>query len=174
MVSSIPAYNKYASEVLMPQLAPDALAEPKRLDAAKDYANPRFEELLIPHYEAHVLRRPIAEWPDPVLRGFMKHLNKKVYVPMQGPSELGASGLLEHWDRTEDLAKITVPTLVIGAQHDTMDPKFMEAMSKRLPRGAYLHLPNGSHTAFYDDQDAYFEGLLNFLHRSDAEADAAK
>jgi proline iminopeptidase len=167
MVSSIPAYNKYASDVLMPELDPAALAELKKLDAAKDYANPRFEELLIPHYEHHVLRRPIAEWPEPVVRSFMKHLNKKVYVPMQGPSELGASGILADWDRTADLPKITVPTLVIGARYDTMDPKYMEMMSKRLPKGDYLYLPNGSHCSFYDDQDAYFAGLLAFLHRVD-------
>src|SRR5690242_19422891 len=49
MMSSIPAYNKYANEVLMPQLDPKNLAELRKLDAAKDYANPRFEELLIPH-----------------------------------------------------------------------------------------------------------------------------
>lgn len=167
MVSSIPAYNKYANDVLMPELGPEALAELHKLDAAKDYDNPRFEQLLQPHYEHHVLRRPMAEWPEPVLRGFARHLNKKVYVPMQGPSELGASGILVDWDRTEDLKNITVPTLVIGARYDTMDPKYMEMMSKKLPHGDYLYLPNGSHCAYYDDQDAYFAGLLEFLHKVD-------
>lgn len=170
MMSSLPAYNRYASDVLMPELEPAALAELKRLDEAKDYANPRFEELLVPHYERHVLRRPMAQWPEPVVRGFARHLNRKVYVPMQGPSELGVSGILADWDRTADLAKITMPTLVIGARHDTMDPKWMEMMSRRLPRGEYLYLPNGSHMAFYDDQDAFFDGLLAFLHRVDAAA----
>ena len=37
------------------------------------------------------VRMPAEEWPDPVNRAF-KHLNPKIYVPMQGPSELGASG----------------------------------------------------------------------------------
>jgi proline iminopeptidase len=108
MMSSIPAYNKYANDVLMPELGAENLAELRKLDAAKDYANPRFEELLAPHYEHHVLRRPMADWPEPVVRGFVRHLNKKVYVPMQGPSELGASGILVDWDRTEDLKNITV------------------------------------------------------------------
>jgi proline iminopeptidase len=170
MMSSIPAYNRYATDVLMPELDPASLAELKRLDAAKDYTNPRFDALLQPHYEHHILRRPMAEWPEPVLRGF-KHLNRKVYVPMQGPSELGASGILEKWDRTDDLAKIPVPTLVIGARYDTMDPKFMEMMSKRLPKGEYLYLANGSHCSYYDDQGAFFAGLLKWLHQVD---DASK
>ena len=43
----------------------------------------------------------------------------------------------------EELAQIQVPTLVIGAQHDTMDPAYMEMMAGRLPNGRYLHCPNG-------------------------------
>lgn len=162
MMSSIPAYNRYAIETLEPQMDPAALKEIKRLEAAKQYDDPRYMQLLMPHYEAHILRMPSAQWPDPVNRAFAK-INKKIYVPMQGPSELGASGILADWDRTEDLSKITVPTLVIGARYDTMDPSFMEMMSKRLPHGRYLYCPQGSHMAMYDDQKTYVEGLIDFL-----------
>lgn len=166
MMSSIPAYNRYASDVLMPEMPPAALAEIKQMEAAGKFDDPRYMELLMPHYERHVLRRPAAEWPEPMLRSFGK-LNKKVYVPMQGPSELGASGLLVDWDRTADLSKISVPTLVIGAQHDTMDPAWMRMMAGKFPRGDYLHLANGSHMAMYDDQAAFFSGLLAWLHKVD-------
>ena len=169
MMSSIPAYNDYARKVLEPQMDPAAQAEIKRMEAARQYDDPRYEELLMPHYEAHVLRMPAVQWPDPVIRALMK-LNKKVYVPMQGPSELGASGILADWDRTDDLAKITVPTLVIGARYDTMDPAFMEMMSKRLPKGHYLYCPEGSHMAMYDDQKTYMRGVIDFLRETDAEA----
>jgi proline iminopeptidase len=56
-----------------------------------------------------------------------------------------------------------VPTLVIGARYDTMDPVFMEMMAGRLPLGQYLYCPNGSHLAMYDDQHTYFAGLTGFL-----------
>jgi proline iminopeptidase len=59
---------------------------------------------------------------------------------------------------------IKVPTLVIGARYDTMDPAHMEMMAGRLPAGRYLYCPGGSHLAMYDDQAAYFAGLLEFLH----------
>jgi proline iminopeptidase len=170
MVSSIPAYNRYAQEVLMPGIAPAVLAEIQALEAAKDHENPRYMELLIPHhYEHHVLRMPHAQWPDPVHRAFA-HLNPKVYIPMQGPSELGASGKLVNWDRTAELPKITVPTLTIGGAHDTMDPKHMEAMARALPQGRYLHCPNGSHMAMYDDQATYMQGLVDFLRSVDGSA----
>lgn len=168
MMASIPAYNKYAQDVLMPKLDPAVLAEIQQLEAAKDYQNPRYLELLLPHYYVHhILRLPVDQWPDPVNRAF-KHLNQSIYVPLQGPSELGASGKLEQWDRTADLAKIGVPALVVGAAHDTMDPAHMKWMAATLPRGRYLYCPQGSHMAMYDDQERYVDGLIRFLRDVDA------
>ena len=163
MMASIPAYNEYARTVLMPEMDQKALAEILALEKKGDFDNPRYEELLIPSfYQQHILRMPAEQWPDPVVRAFA-HLNRKIYVPMQGPSEMGASGVLEKWDRTADLKSIQVPTLVIGARYDTMDPKHMEWMSKQLPKGRYLYCPNGSHLAMYDDRQTYFAGLIGFL-----------
>lgn len=163
MMSSIPAYNAYAHDVLMPQMDPAALAEIQALEAKGEYENPRYMELLIPnYYEQHLMRRPFSEWPEPAVRSFM-HLNQQVYVLMQGPSEMGASGRLLNWDRSGDLAKITVPTLVIGARYDTMDPKHMEWMSKQFPKGEFLYCANGSHMDMYDDQATYMAGLIRFL-----------
>jgi proline iminopeptidase len=163
MMASGPAYNEYANKVLMPAMDQNALAEIKALEAKKDYENPRYMELLLPnHYVQHILRLPVDQWPDPVNRAF-KHINPDIYIPMQGPSELGLSGKLLNWDRTNDLSQITVPTLVIGARYDTMDPAHMEMMSKKVQKGRYLFCPNGSHLALYDDQKIYMEGLTKFI-----------
>jgi len=168
MMASIPAYNEYARTVLMPQMDPKALAEIKALEARKQYDSPRYEELLVPNfYVQHVLRMPPDQWPDPVTRTFA-HLNRAIYVPMQGPSELGATGTLEKWDRVADLKKIAVPTLAIGAKHDTMDPAHMEMIAKQVQKGRYLYCPNGSHLAMYDDQKTYFDGLISFIADVDA------
>ncbi|HKQ97387.1 MAG TPA: proline iminopeptidase-family hydrolase [Candidatus Polarisedimenticolia bacterium] len=168
MVPSIPAYNEYAEKVLMPEMDPKALTEIKALEAAGKTDDPRYMELLIPnHYEKHLLRMPADRWPDGLQRA-MKHLNPKVYVPMQGPSELGAGGRMAHWDRTADLAAITAPTLAIGARYDTMDPAAMEMLSKKVRKGRYLFCPNGSHLAIYDDQKTYMDGVIRFLRDVDA------
>ena len=168
MMASIPAYNKYAESVLMAGMDTAALSEIKRLEAAGDYKNPLYMDLLMQHhYVYHVLRMPLDAWPDPVVRTF-KHLNADVYIPMQGPSELGASGKLAQWDRTASLGDIKVPALTIGARHDTMDPAHMQTMARAMPHGRYLHCPEGSHMAMYDDQQRYFDGLISFLNDVDA------
>ena len=163
MMASIPAYNQYARDVLMPAMDQSALSEIKRMEEAGEHEDPRYMALLMEHhYVRHVLRLPADQWPDPVSRAF-RHLNPSVYVPMQGPSELGASGKLAAWDRTADLGRIEVPTLVIGAGHDTMDPSHMEWMASQVREGHYLHCPDGSHMALYDDQQTYFRGLIRFI-----------
>jgi proline iminopeptidase len=91
-------------------------------------------------------------------------MNRKFYVTMQGPSEMGASGRLVNWDRFNDLKRILVPTLVISGAHDTMDPAYMARMAKELPHGE-LAATNGGHMAFYDDQPTYFAKLTAFLRK---------
>ena len=168
MMASIPEYVHYAETTLMPAMDQKALAEIKKIEAAKDYKNPRYMQLLIPNfYEQHILRMPAAQWPDPVNRAF-GHINESIYVLMQGPSEMSASGRLEKWDRTADLSNIAVPTLVVGAGYDTMDPKHMEMIAKTVKKGRYLYCPNGSHMAMYDDQKAYFSGLVQYIRDVDA------
>jgi len=168
MMSSIPAYNEYAEKVLEPQMDQEALAEIKLMEAEGNTDDPRYMDLLMEnHYRHHILRMPPEQWPDCVMRSF-QHVNPQVYVLLQGPSELGASGRLEHWDRSGDLGKITVPTLVIGARYDTMDPAHMEWMAGQFPKGRYLYCPKGSHLAIYDDQQTYFEGLIGFIEDVDA------
>jgi proline iminopeptidase len=165
MMASVSAYNAYAEGVLMPDMDPDALDEIKALEAAGDTDNPRYMELLLAHhYVQHIMRMPLADWPDPVNRAFA-HLNQGIYGRMQGPTELGisADATLRDWDRFADLSTIEVPTLVIGARYDTMDPDHMKEMAKRLPAGEYLYCPQGSHMAMYDDQTVYCKGLTAFL-----------
>ena len=163
MMSSSRLYNAYAHDVLMPAMDQDVLAEILRFEADGRTDDPRYEQLLMEnHYALHVCRLPLDAWPDPVNRS-LAHINPAIYVPMQGPSELGLSGTLEDWDRSADLKDIDVPTLVIGATHDTMEPAHMEWMSEQLPQGRYLHCPDGSHLAQFDDPQHYFPGLIDFL-----------
>lgn len=165
MMADVPAYNAYAEQVLMPEMDQQKLVEIKALETTGDVANPRYMELLTEqHYVHHVLRLPVDEWPNPVQRAFAA-INPAIYVSMQGPSELGISreAALAQWSRFDDLVSITVPTLVIGARYDTMDPAHLKRMADQLPAGQYLHCPAGSHLAMYDDQQTYFSGLIDFL-----------
>jgi proline iminopeptidase len=47
-----------------------------------------------------------------------------------------------------------------------MDPAHLRDMAERLPQGSYLHCPDGSHLAMYDDQETYMRGLVDWLARN--------
>jgi proline iminopeptidase len=60
MVSDVQGYNRYACQVLGPQMDAAVYAEILALENAEDYENPRYEELLVQHhYTEHVLRIPL-------------------------------------------------------------------------------------------------------------------
>jgi proline iminopeptidase len=165
MMASIPEYEKYAAEVLGPQLPPEIYKEIKAMEADEDFSNPRYTELVTQHYYTeHVLRMPLEEWPESINRAFA-HLNPNIYIFMQGYSEFGVTGnaSLKGWDVSDKLKTLSVPTLMIGATYDTMDPKYMEWMSTEVQNGRFLLCPNGSHLSQYDDQKNFFNGLIKFI-----------
>ena len=163
MMASIPEYEKYA-EVLGAQLPPEIYKEIKELEAKEDFSNPRYSELVMNnYYTKHILRKPLKEWPEFINRAF-SHLNPNIYIYMQGHSEFGVTGnaTLKGWDVSERLKEITVPTLMIGGIHDTMDPKYMEWMSTQVQRGRSL-TTNSGHVSQYDDPQTFFPGLIKFI-----------
>ena len=166
MVSSIPEYTKYAHEVLGPAMPEGVFERILEIEAAGDFDNPDYMELLMKHhYSEHIIRMPLGEWPNDVNVAF-EHLNPEVYVYMQGHSEFGITegATLTGWDVSGELSKINTPTLCVGATHDSMDPKHMEWMATQFPNGRFLLCPEGSHLCQYDDAQNYFPGLIQFIH----------
>lgn len=168
MVSSCPAYGKYAQEVLAPQFDPKILDTIRQIEAKGDFKNPKYMELLMPNFYAkHICRLPLDNWPEPLTRSLGK-INESLYVTMQGPSEFGIGGNLINWDVTKQLPQIKTPTLTIGGKYDTMDPDYMKWMSTQVQHGRNVTCPNGSHMSMYDDQKNYFPGLIAFIKDVDA------
>ena len=162
-MSSSPAYADYAENVLSKQLDPAVLKEIKEMEAKGDFANPHYMELLMPNfYNKFICRLPMEEWPEPMMRSFNK-LNQEIYVIMQGPSEFGVKGKLEKWDIGKELKTIKVPTLVIAAKFDTMNPEHLKWMSEQVQNGSYLLCANGSHMCMWDDQQTFMNGLIKFV-----------
>jgi proline iminopeptidase len=166
MMASAPAYGRYANEVLAKQMDPKVLSEIRAIEAKKDFENPRYMELLLPHfYHKHICR--LKEWPDGLKRA-MDHVNGAIYTLMQGPSEFGIGGRLANWDVKNRLKEIIVPTLMIGAKYDTMDPKAMEEQSRLVKNGRFLFCPDGSHLSMWDDQQIFMRGVIRFIKDVDS------
>lgn len=160
MVASIPKYEQYNNK-LRSEMRKSLIDSLEAFEKKGDFQNPVYVELVQKeYYNKHICR--LDPWPEPLVRSF-KHINPTIYVMMQGPSEFKTGGRLLHWDRWNDLQNIHIPTLMVGAKYDTMNPEEMEAMSKLVQHGRYLYCPNGSHLAMWDDQEHYYPGIIQFL-----------
>jgi proline iminopeptidase len=165
MTASVAEYVRYA-EVLVSQVPPAARAIIQKHRATGDYGSPEYERVLMEEvYNKHFCR--LDPWPEPVQRT-MRTLNPTIYNTMQGPDEFTIVGNLKHWDLWDRLHEIAVPTLLISARYDEMSPQQINRMGSLIPRSRVLVCERGSHMAMYDDQRAYFDGLVPFLHDAHA------
>ena len=164
MMSSIPEYEAY-NKVLRKSMRPSFIDSVNMYETRNAYSDTTYQKMVLDEYYTKHLCR-IVPFPDPVQRAF-KHVNNEIYVMMQGPSEFKVGGRLLSWDRTADLKNITVPTLMVGARWDTMDPAAMEKQSKLVKNGSYLYCPNGSHLAMWDDQEVFMNGVIQFIKKVD-------
>ncbi len=110
----------------------------------------------------HVCR--LSDWPAPVKRS-LDDWNMGPYGTMQGPNEFLYIGNLKDWNRVPDLPKITVPVLITCGEHDELTPACALRMKLGLPDSELKVFANASHTPFYENPQAYYPVLLDFLSR---------
>ncbi len=162
MTASVASYEAYA-KVLRAQLPAEVIALLDAYEAKGAYDAPEYQEAIFAHvYSRHICR--LDPWPEPAFRPIrLGHFNQRVYNFLQGPNEFVITGKFKDWDRWADLSRIAAPTLVLGARHDSMNPEDLRRMGSLIPRGRAHICPNGSHFAFYDDQQDYMAVLVGFL-----------
>jgi len=165
MTASIPSYMQYAAK-LRAALPADVIAVLDKYEKRGEYQAPEYQETMFTKvYSRHVCR--LDPWPDPVSRTF-KHFNDKVYNTMQGPNEFVITGNFKDWDRWKDLPDIHVPTLVISGRYDEMNPEDMRREGRLIANSRVVLCENGSHMSLYDDQEAFFRGLLGWVRDVEA------
>jgi proline iminopeptidase len=73
-------------------------------------------------------------------------------------------GFLRTYDIRDQLAKITAPTLVIGARHDWIcPPEFSEEIAARIPNSDLRIFENSGHGVRADEPEALLDAIAGFL-----------
>ena len=160
MSASVESFLKCADK-WKKTLPPDLLAACDKIESEEDWENPQYEKIMMEELYPKMCCR-IQPWPEPVTRAF-RHVNLNIYVHMQGHSEFVVRGNLKGWDSWDRLPQIKVPALMMGAENDEMDPEDLKKMAETVQNGTFGYCPEGSHMAFWDSQEVYFEHLLKFL-----------
>ncbi|MDH5288878.1 MAG: proline iminopeptidase-family hydrolase [Acidimicrobiia bacterium] len=143
---------------LLPAEARAALDEG---DATGHVTSDAYNQAADQFYARHVCR--LAEWPEPMLRTIANLEGNQSYEVMQGPNELVITGNLRTWDRTADLTRIDVPTLVTCGRHDEMGPPCAGALVEAIPAAELAVFEHSSHTAQLEEPEAYLATVAAFL-----------
>ena len=72
-------------------------------------------------------------------------------------------GNLKNWERTGDLEKINLPTLIISGEFDESTPKVNQTMRDGLKKSEWVLMPGCSHLSHLESPDTYFKFIQNFL-----------
>jgi proline-specific peptidase len=133
-------------------------------EAAGTLGSQEYEAAAMEFYKRHVCR--VDPFPDCVLRtfaGVAEHPD--VYMTMQGPNEFVITGTLKHWDISDRLGEIGVPTLITAGAHDEFTPVQAEALHAGIPASELVTFENASHMQFVEEPERYRELVAGFLER---------
>lgn len=129
------------------------------------FDRPDYVRAMDEFYRRHVCR--LDPWPDPMLRTSANLDGNAVYLTMNGPNEFTVVGNLKHWDRTERLSEIHVPTLITVGRFDEITPSCAETLHTGIA-GSEMHVfGHSGHCAHLEEPDEYLPLLRNFLQRAE-------
>jgi proline iminopeptidase len=134
-----------------------------RHEAENTLDHPEYQAAITLLNYRHVCR--LDEWPAPVNRS-LDDWNMAVYGTMQGPNEFTFTGNYKNWSRLKDMHTLTQPTLILCGMHDELTPACSMLMHNELPNSRIKVFKNSAHMPFYEEPDAYFTTLLEFLARN--------
>ena len=76
----------------------------------------------------------------------------------------GFGGFLRSYDVSDQLHKITAPTLVIGAQHDWIcAPEFSEEIASKIPNADLRMFEQSGHSVITDENKAFLDVVRGFI-----------
>jgi proline-specific peptidase len=144
----------------------DALPEPHRTVLVEGgergaYDTPEYEAAMIEFYVRHLCR--MDPWPAALQASIANLDGNAVYAHMNGPTEFDVIGTLRTWDRTADLGRIDVPTLVTVGRHDEIPPSCAETLRAGIPDAQVVVLEHSAHISHLEEPETYLRAMRGFL-----------
>ena len=119
---------------------------------------------------AYVRSTPVFLYPDWWVNENIALLEEreKTVIPAFPPAEIVASRIdaILDFDRTMDLPKISLPTLILCAKDDILTPPyFSRELARLIPGAALIELDRGGHCASETNTKDFNDAILNFIAR---------
>lgn len=137
-----------------------------RHEAAGTTDSSAYQDAMTEFYRRHVCR--VQPWPDLLTESLAQvAADPTVYATMWGPSEFHCTGSLGSWDITDELHRISVPTLFVSGRYDEATPLVVGTMHQRVPGSEWVLFEESSHTPQFEEPARFREVVSGFLTRFD-------
>jgi proline-specific peptidase len=150
----------------------EQLPEPARttlieLGARGEYDDPAYVEAVDVFYKRHLYRN--GPWPEEMVKTAEGLATNQVYLIMNGPTEFDIIGPLKTWDRTADLGRIQVPTLITCGRYDEITPACSETIQAGIPGSELVVFEHSGHIAHLEELPLYVDTADAFLRRVESQ-----
>ena len=142
-------------------LPEDVQATLERNEKAGTVRSDEYQQAVQVFYERHLCRAD--PWPKPLTTSLEKG-NFDLYVTMWGETEFFATGTLLNYDGTQNLARITSPTLFTCGEFDEAPPVTMYRYSQLVTNSEVRVFTDASHTAHLEQTAAFNQAIAVFLN----------
>lgn len=141
-------------------LGPETVAMMQRFEAEGRHDHPAYAAVVELLDFRHFRRLPGRPVPGERSKaGF----NYPIFLQIQGPNEYHYTGSIRDFQRLDDIAAFTWPTLIVQGQHDGLPPSCGMRMHDAIAGSQIRIFANASHSPFYEEPEAYRAALLAFL-----------
>lgn len=118
---------------------------------------------------AGMAERLVPGLVSPQARAEAQRIAREVMSRVPEATYRSALVAIAAFDGREALPRITVPTLLLAAEHDrTAPPEVMQRMADRIPGSRYQCLAAAGHIANVEQPQAFNEAVLSFLRQTQA------
>ncbi len=125
-----------------------------------EYTHPRYEAAMMEFYRRHICR--LRPWPEGVASALAK-MSRPVYETMNGPNEFTIVGNIRNIDFSDELSRISVPSLIVHGRYDEVTPNVGARIHSRIPDSRLKIFARSSHLSFWEERADYLRLVGDFL-----------
>jgi proline-specific peptidase len=133
-------------------------------EATGNVACPEYVGAIARVWQEHTCR--VRPWPQALEDSFPVR-NRDASARLFGQGRFGMTGELANVNAMPLLANIQCPLLFIAGKYDMCNPEHMRDMHRAAPGSEFVLFQNSSHMPFFEEPDAFFACVRDFMARAD-------
>ena len=155
------------TRALVAELSPEARAAVAEAERTGDFHTAAYQRVAWGEWvHAHIARQLSPEAIESLIGSLADmNANLEILEYMWGPSDFTVTGTLKDFDRTDDLATLTMPVLFHCGEFDEARPDTVRQQAALTPNAEVAIIPGAGHLTMIDAPEQANRAIREFLTR---------